>query len=69
MTIKKEVLDLIEKLQQAKTGTPEWQEIIDILQRKYKMSSWAILGLYQSPPVVEFTMENMHLLLEQAEAN
>lgn len=64
MTIKKEVLDLIEKLHQTKTGTAEWQELIDILQKKYKMSSWALLGLYQNPPVVEFTMENMHLLLE-----
>ena len=69
MLIKREVLELVEKLQQTKTGTPEWQELIDILQKRYKMSSWAILGLYQSPPVVEFTMENMHLLLEQAEVN
>lgn len=69
MIIKKEVLDLIEKLRQAQTGAPEWQEIIDILKREYKMTSWAILGLYSTPPTLEYTMENMHLLLEQAEVN
>ena len=64
MTIRKEVLDLIEKLRQVKTGTPEWQELIDIFKKKYNMTPWAILGFYSQPPTLEYTELNRHLLLE-----
>ena len=68
MTIKKEVLELIEQLKQLKTGSKGWQTIIDTLKKDYKMTPWNILGLYSSPPVLEYTEENRNLLLEKEDA-
>lgn len=64
MTIKKEVIELVEKLQKLEIGSSEWEGIIDILKRKYEMSPWTILGLFDNPPTLEYTKQNRHLLLE-----
>lgn len=63
--IKKEVYELVKKLKGLETSDPEWQKIIDILQRKYKMTAWTILGLFENPPSLEYTEENRKLLLEE----
>jgi len=65
MTIKKEVLELIDRLKQLKIGSGRWNAIINTLKTEYKMTSWTILGLYSTPPTLEYTMENRHLLLEK----
>ena len=64
MAIKKEVLELIDRLKQLKIGSGRWNTIINTLQTKYEMTSWTILGLYSDPPTLEYTTENRHLLLE-----
>ena len=67
MTVKKEVHELVKQLRILKTDCPEWKRICDILRKKYKMSAFAILALYANPPVLEYTIENMHLVLEAEE--
>jgi len=64
MTIKKEVFELIKKLRSLKVASLEWGELVDILQTKYKMTPFNILALFDNPPILEWTMENKHLLLE-----
>lgn len=64
MTIKKEVIELVEKLQKLEIGGSEWENIIDILKKKYEMSPWTILGLFDNPSTLEYTKQNRHLLLE-----
>lgn len=64
MTIKKEVVELVKELWSLEIGSSEWENIIDILKKKYEMSTWTILGLFNSPPTLEYVEGNRHLLLE-----
>lgn len=65
MTIKKEVLDLLEELKPLKIGSSRWKAIMTTLEKEYKMTAWTLLGLYENPPRLEYTTENMNLLLEK----
>ena len=65
MTIRKEVLDLIDELIPLKIGSSRWKAIMTTLEKEYKMTAWTLLGLYHDPPRLEYTLENMNLLLEK----
>lgn len=64
MTIKNPVLKLIEQLNNTETNKVKMTKILDILQKKYKMTPFEILALFKNPPTLEYRMDNKHLLLE-----
>ena len=64
MTIRKEVLNLIEELKSLKIGSGRWNTLMGKLKKDYKMPAFNLLALYHNPPTLEYNDENRHLLLE-----
>lgn len=65
MKVKKEVRELCQKFRKAEIGSKEFNETKEILLKKYKFTPFNLLALFQIPPTIEFTKENMSLVLEQ----
>ena len=66
MKIKKEVRELCANLINAlhKDNTEEFKCIEKILKKQYGFTSWNLLALFSSPRTIEYTHENMNLIME-----
>jgi len=62
--VRKEVRKLCVKMRNAEIDSKEWREASDELMRKWKFTPFNLLALYGSPPTIEYTSENMNLVLE-----
>ena len=66
MKIKKEVRELCANLINAlhKDNTEEFKRIEKILKNQYGFTAWNLLALFSSPSTIEYTHENMNLIME-----
>jgi len=64
MKVKKEVRDLCLRLRNAKPHSREFEKLQDILESKYKFTAYNLVALWQNPPTIEYTMENIDLIKE-----
>ena len=66
MKIKKEVRELCTNLINAlhKDNTEEFKHIEKILKNQYGFTTWNLLALFSSPCTIEYTHENMNLIME-----
>lgn len=61
--VKESVRNLILEVRKTENKKRE-EEIFDILKSKYKMTAFEILALFYNPPVLEWRIDNEHLLFD-----
>lgn len=64
--VKKEVKELCIALRQAHFDKQKlkFEQIADKLQKEYKFTAWQLLGLFENPPVIEYSDNNFSLVME-----
>ena len=65
--IKQKVKDLCVELRKTEIGTERWKEIKRQLLNKWKFTAFNLLALFQNPPTIEYSQENVDLILQMEE--
>lgn len=65
MKIKQEVLDLCYEFRDTERGTAKWHKLKTELMYKWKFSAYSLVAMYYIPPVIEYDMDNYHLIMEE----
>ena len=64
MKVRKEVVEIINELRSVNKDSSRWDELVSILEERYRMDSYSILALFYTPPIVEYDGTNKNLLFE-----
>lgn len=62
MKVRKEVKELCLEFRKCDTKSKRFEELERILKNKYKFTAFNLLALWQDPPTIEYTMENIDLI-------